>query len=288
MMGEPGYADVVSAHYTVGDLGDTILASLRAAGLDPDALQVEVLAPLDQFHTGGADATRALIRRAGLQPGMRVLDVGGGLGGPARLIAHEAGCTVTVLDLSEESCRVGEWLTARVGLADRVAFRCGSALALPFPGGTFDVVWTQHAAMNIAEKVRLYREICRVLRPGGRLAMQEPLAGRVGPIHFPVPWAGDASISFLQPAAEIRALLAAVGFREVEWVDEREAVLSGMQVPMPGEPPRGPLPFAALVLGPRLPEMQRNAARNLREDRLTLVQAVFERLGAATNRPQPS
>jgi len=95
MMGEPSYADAVSAHYTAGDLGDTILVSLRAAGLDPDALQVEALAPLDQFHTGGADATRALIRRAGLQPGMRVLDVGGGLGGPARLIAHEAGCTVT-------------------------------------------------------------------------------------------------------------------------------------------------------------------------------------------------
>src|SRR5581483_1421427 len=135
MMGEPNYADAVSAHYTVGDLGDTILASLRAAGLDPDALHVEDLAPLDQFHSGGAEATRALLRRAGLQRGMRVLDVGGGLGGPARLLAHEAGCTVTVLDLSAEFCRVGEMLTARVGLADRVAFRCGSALALPFADG---------------------------------------------------------------------------------------------------------------------------------------------------------
>jgi SAM-dependent methyltransferase len=274
MMGEPGYADAVSAHYTVGDLGDTILASLRAAGRDPDALQVEDLAPLDQFHAGGADATRALIRRAGLQRGLRVLDVGGGLGGPARLIAHESGCTVTVLDLSEESCRVGEWLTARVGLADRVAFRCGSALAIPFADGKFDVVWTQHAAVNIAKKERLYREIYRVLRPGGRLAMQEIMAGTVGPIYFPVPWAGDASISFLRSAAEIRALLADVGFRAVEWVDEREAVLSGLQPPTPGEP----RPFAALLLGPRLPEMQRNVARSLREDRLALVQAVFERL----------
>jgi SAM-dependent methyltransferase len=277
MMVEQSYADAVSAHYTVNKLGDTILASLRAAGMDPDALQVEDLAPLDQLHAGGLGATRALIRRACLQPGMRVLDVGGGLGGPARLIAHEVGCAVTVLDLSEESCRAGELLTARVGLADRVAFRYGNALAMPFPDGAFDGVWTQNATMNIAEKERLYREVYRVLRPGGQLAMQEMMAGAVGPIQFPVPWAIDASISFLRPSAEIRALLAGIGFREVEWVDEREALLAGMQAPAPGEPQHGPRPFAALLLGPRLPEMQRNAARNLREDRLTLVQAVFER-----------
>jgi ubiquinone/menaquinone biosynthesis C-methylase UbiE len=245
--------------------------------MDPDALRVEDLARLDQFHAGGADATRALLRRACLQRGMRVLDVGGGLGGPARLIAHDAGCLVTMLDLSEELCRVGEMLTARVGLTDHVAFRHGSALAMPFPDGAFDAVWLQHAALNIAEKERLYREIYRVLRPGGRLAMQEMMAGPVGPIHFPVPWAADASISFLRSSAEIRALLVEIGFREVEWVDEREAAPSGSQAPAPGELKQGPRPFAALLLGPRLPEMQRNAARNLREDRLTLVQAVFER-----------
>jgi ubiquinone/menaquinone biosynthesis C-methylase UbiE len=283
-MGEPGYAEAVSAHYTAGDLGEKILSNLRAAGMDPDALQVEDLAKLDQFHGGGADATRSLLRRAGLQRGMHVLDVGGALGGPARLIAHDAGCTVTVLDLSEELCRVGEMLTARVGLADRVAFRHGSALAMPFPDGAFDAVWLQHAALNIAEKGRLYREIHRVLRQGGRLAMQEMMAGQAGPIHFPVPWAGDASISFLRPSSEIRSLLAEIGFQELEWVDDREAVLTGSQAPAPGEPQRGPRPFAALLLGPQLPEMQRNAMRNLREERLAIVQAVFERLVVATNR----
>lgn len=181
-----------------------------------------------------------------------------------------------------------EMLTARVGLAARVAFRHGSALELPFADGAFDVVWMQHAAVNIAEKERLYRETHRVLRPGGRLAMQEAMAGPGGSLHFPVPWAGDASISFLRPAAEMRALLATVGFREVDWVDERDAVLSGLPAPAPGERQEGARPFAALVLGPRLPEMQRNVAHNLREERLALVQAVFERPGVATNRPHPS
>jgi SAM-dependent methyltransferase len=276
-MGESGYAAAVSAHYTAGDLGVQILASLRAAGKDPDVLRVEDLAQIDQLHSGGAPATRALIRRARLQPGMRVLDIGGGLGGPARLIAHEAACAVTVLDLSEEACRVGEMLTGRVGLADRVTFRHGSALDLPFPEGAFDRVWTQHATMNIAEKERLYREIHRVLRPGGRLAMHEIMAGPVQPLHFPVPWARDGSISFLRPSAEIRALLTAIGFCEEAWVDEREAALANAQAAAGPPPPGSPVTAARLMLGPRLPEMVRNVGCNLREDRLTLVQAVFGR-----------
>ena len=228
-MGDQGYATSVSAHYTSGDLGMKILTALRDAGKDPDALHLDDLAPVDQFHWGGTRATRDLMRRAGFARGMRVLDVGGGLGGPARLIADGAGCDVTVLDLSEEFCEVGAMLTAHVGLGDRVTFRHGSALAMPFADGEFDRVWTQHATMNIAEKERLYREIYRVLRPGGQLAMHEVMAGPVQPIHFPVPWARDATISFLRSSEDVRALLADIGFREVEWVDERENVLATMQ-----------------------------------------------------------
>ncbi len=277
-MGESGYANAVSAHYTAGDLGAKIFASLRAAGKDTDALQVEDLAQIDQLHSGGAQATLALIRRARLQPGMSLLDVGGGLGGPARLVAHDAACTVTVLELSEEFCRIGEMLTGSVGLAGRVSFQQGNALDMPFPDGAFEVVWTQHATMNIAEKERLYREVYRVLRPGGRLAMQEMMAGPVQPIHFPVPWAHDASISFLWSSAEIRALLTEIGFREVEWSDEREATLVSMQAPPAGQPQAGsPALAAQLMHGPQMQEMVRNVGHNLREDRLTLVQAVFER-----------
>ncbi|MDP9368205.1 MAG: class I SAM-dependent methyltransferase [Chloroflexota bacterium] len=277
-MGESSYTDDVSGHYTAGDLGEKILASLRAAGKNTDALQVEDLAQIDQLHSGGAHATRTLIGRASMQPGMRVLDVGGGLGGPARLIAHDAACTVTVLDLSEEFCRVGEMLTARVGLTGRVTFQHGSALDIPFPDGAFDWVWTQHSTMNIVEKERLYREIYRVLRPGGSLAMQEMMAGPVQPIHFPVPWARDPSISFLWPPAKIRASLTEIGFREAEWVDEREAVLANLPAPASGQPETGSPAVAAQVLfGPQLLEMVQNVGRNLREDRLALVQAVFEK-----------
>jgi ubiquinone/menaquinone biosynthesis C-methylase UbiE len=276
-MATTSYEEAVISHYTTGGLGDKILASLRAAGKNPDALRVEDLAPLDQFHSGGLAATRELLRRSGVKQGMRVLDVGGGIGGPARLLAHTTGCSVTVLDLSEEYCQVGELLTSRVGLAGSVTFRHGSALAIPFAEAAFDLVWTQHSLINIAEKSRSFAEIHRVLTPGGRLAMQEIMAGPVQPLCFPVPWATDAATSFLLPPTEIRALLESIGFREVEWTNEGIDVVAAARAAQAGQSQVGFRPFAALALGPRLPEMQANAERNLREDRTILVRAVFER-----------
>ena len=277
-MDDSGYPTADSAHYTSGDLGAKILATLKETGTDPDHLHVEDLAQIDQLHTGGAPATRALMQRATLQPGMRVVDVGGGLGGPARLLAHETGCSVIVLDLAEEFCTVGAMLTERAGLSDRVTFMHGSALEMPFADGSFDRAWTQHATMNIPGKARLYGEIHRVLKPGGRLVMHEMMAGAKGPIRFPVPWARDPSVSFLQPSAEIRALLAGIGFHEVEWVDEREAAIASIRAQAAGTSQAGPASSAAqLVLGPQLPDMLRNVAASFEEDRLTVVQSVFER-----------
>ncbi len=227
----------INQHYGRGDLGTTILAALQAAGKNPQRLTPDDLAPVDQFHTAGKQATLELMHLAELQAGMEVLDVGGGLGGAARLLAAEQGCKVTVLDLTQEYCRVGELLTARTGLSDRVSFQQGSALDMPFPEARFDVVWTQHSSMNIADKARLYAEVRRVLRPAGRLAFHEIMAGPVQPIHFPVPWAHEPAISFLRPPVGLH-----------------------------------------LLLGPRFGEMFGNQVRNLQEHRITVIQAVFERI----------
>lgn len=220
---------LIDQHYGRADLAAAILAAVRAAGKDPDALTIDDLAPVDQFHTRGKAATLELARRAGLRAGERVLDVGGGIGGPARTLGSEFGCAVTVLDLTEEYCRTGEILTARTGLSDRVTFRHGSALNMPFADAHFAVVWAQHSSMNIADKERLYAEIFRVLRPGGRLALHEIMAGPAGPIHFPVPWARDPAISFLRPPEAVRALILGIGFKEIAWVDETTAALEWFQ-----------------------------------------------------------
>lgn len=173
-------AAALNRHYGRADLLEAILAAVRATGKDPDALTPDDLAPIDQFHTRGKPATIELATLAGLRAGMRVLDVGGGIGGPARTLAAEFGCSVTVLDLTEAYVRTGEAITARLGLSDRVSFRHGSALALPFADGSFDAAWTQHSSMNVADKAQMYAEIRRVLRPGGIFALHEVMACPAG------------------------------------------------------------------------------------------------------------
>src|SRR5947207_1021926 len=209
----------VSAYWGRNHLGQAILDALAATGKDLDALTIDDLAPFDQFHGGGKLATERLARLASFAPGTPVLDVGGGLGGPARTLAVQFGCRVTVIDLTESYVRAAEMLTERLGLADRVTHQVGNALELPFEDGSFDAVWTQNSGMNIADKERLYAGFHRVLRPGGRLAIQEPMAGPVQPVIFPVMWARDASSSFLRTPQEMRTLIEATGFRVRAWDD---------------------------------------------------------------------
>jgi sarcosine/dimethylglycine N-methyltransferase len=271
--------DHVSAHYGKSGLLDRLLEALAAAGKSPDHPSVDDLAPADQFHLRGRDATQELVTLAGVTAADRVLDVGGGIGGPARSLAADVGCRVTVLDLTEEFCRVGAALTERTGLAERVSFRHGSALEMPFDAGAFDVAWTQHSSMNIEDKETLYREIARVVRPGGRLAIHEIFAGTQSPIHFPVPWAGgDPSISFLRPADSMRSTIAGAGFRERVWRDASSTAIAWLRERLAAAASAPPSPLGlGLLLGPEAPLMLKNVLRNLEEQRITVVLGVWER-----------
>lgn len=279
-MSEQDDSRSVGEHYARGNLAAVILAALHEAGKDPDSITAQDLAPVDQLHTRGKDATLELARLAGATPEMRVLDVGGGLGGPARTLASEIGCSVEVLDVTEEFCRAGEMLTTRTGLGDLVSFRHASALDIPHQDTSFDVVWMQHSSMNIADKEQLYAEIHRVLRPGGHLALHEIMAGPVAPIHFPVPWARGPEISSLRSPEEVRALITETGFEELAWIDETASAvrwfrerLAAADAASEELPPLG----LHLVLGADLGQMFRNLARNLQEDRVIMVQGVFKR-----------
>jgi ubiquinone/menaquinone biosynthesis C-methylase UbiE len=268
---------LVDEHYGSGDLAAKILEALRTAGKDPDALTIEDLAPIDQLHARGRVATLELARLAGITAGTRVLDVGGGLGGPARTLASAFGCAVEVLDITAEFCRAGEMLTARTGLSALVSFRHGSALEMPYPDASFDIAWAQHTSMNIANKERLYKEIHRVLRPGGRLALHEILAGPASPIYLPVPWARHPELDHPRPPDEVRSLIRDAGFKELAWIDDTAPALRWYEkrlATMPGEPP--PLGLH-LVLGDDFDEMLRNQVFNLSEGRIAVIQALFER-----------
>lgn len=271
----------VSEHYGWSGLMETIEAEIRRHGIEPQQVTVAQLAPVDNYHWLRLAGTLALADAVGVGEGQRVLDVGGGIGGPARQLATRYGCEVTVLDVTPEYCAVGEQLTEWTGLSERVTFVEGSALEMPFEEGEFDVVWTQHAAMNIPDKPGLYSEIARVTRKGGRFAMFDVLAGPNQPLHFPVPWASDPSFSFLISPEEARMLITQAGFREVTWMtDQDQAMQDALAKPDPlGEPADEDDAFDSTLLnGPDGPQMGENAARNMQEGRMCFAIAVFERV----------
>jgi SAM-dependent methyltransferase len=221
----PNENNPVEDHYTRRDLGDIILGALKQAGKNIDRLTPEDLAPVDEFHGGQRPATIRLAELVGFTGKERVLDVGSGLGGPSRFLASRYGCRVSGVDLTAEFCRVAEMLTRLTGFVGRADYRQGNALDLPFGDKSFDVVWSQNAAMNIADRDRLYREMRRVLRPGGKLALQEVAAGPGGAPHYPVPWAREPGISFLLSPDATREKLEAAGFRVLAWQDTTEPSL---------------------------------------------------------------
>jgi SAM-dependent methyltransferase len=272
-------AEAMNQQYGPTDISARILAHLRQAGVDVEALRRQDLAAFDEFHGGGQESTRALARLAELEPRMRVLDLGCGIGGPARTLAAEFGCRLTGIELTYEFCRAAEMLTAKVGLSHLVQFRHGDAVAMPFDDAAFDVVWSQNSLMNIADKVSLLRQIHRVLRAGGRFAFQTMLAGEVPDLHFPVFWADTAALNFLVTPEELRRLLRQTGFREVVWEDMTARTIAVARqrrkvVAHEGTPALG----IGVIVPAQVPEKTANALRNYEEGRTVAVQAVYAKV----------
>lgn len=265
-------------HYAPG--AHAVGAALTARPGDAAPPTRAELAALDQFHTGGLEFTRALAEHATITAADHVLDVGGGLGGPARFLAQEAGCQVTVLELTEAYCRLGEQLTSLAHLTHQVRFQQGDALAMPFADASYDVVWTQHSTMNIPDKARLYSHIHRVLRPGGRLAFQEVVAGSGEPLHLPTMWAHAETMNFVVSPDALRATVTATGLREQAWYDitaDTLAWLEARQGVMHAPASISPLPGLPLLLGADGSSMLRNHLRNLQEGRIRIIEGHFVR-----------
>ena len=215
----------VARHYAHGSLEQAILDALAAAGKDVNRLTLADLSPVDEFHIGGRLATAELAARLGLRPGMRLLDVGCGLGGPARYFASEPGCRVTGIDLSEEYAAVANSLAARAGLAGLVSCRQGSALALPFEAGSFEAATLLHVGMNIADKAALFAAIRRVLAPSGVLGIYDVMRTGAGDLSLPMPWASDPATSFVEDAPTYRRLLEEAGFEVRQERNRRDFAL---------------------------------------------------------------
>ena len=259
----------ITEHWTHGSLAEAIMAALEKAGVLTSSLTVADLEPMDHLHGGGAAATRGLLARLSPGPGRHILDIGSGIGGPARFLASEYGCRVTGIDLTQEFCDVAVMLTEKTGLDDRVSFRQANALDLPFDDACFDGAYSQNVSMNISDKAAFYGEACRILKPGGLFVAAEVAEGPDGPPFFPVPWALTPENSHLSKVDEISHLLAAAGFRDIEIIDHTAAMMDIHQrtrarIAAEGEPVLSP----KVVIGEDADERLKNSIRSVVERRI--------------------
>lgn len=270
----------VARHYTSGNLLERIRRGLTAMGCDPDRPSIDDLKPVDEFHIGGVEATRDLLAQLDLGPDSVLIDIGSGLGGPARFIAATVGCHVTGIDLTEEFVTTARALSERTGLADRTSFVTGSALDLPFAPASFDTATLIHVGMNLPDKAALFTGVARVLRPGGVFAVYDVMRTGPGDLTYPVPWAEIGATDFSVPPDAYRAAAEAAGFtlaaeRErrafaLEFFRARQAEAVGQE----GPPPLG----IHLLTGATGPEKMRNMMTNIEAGTIAPVEMIC-RLG---------
>jgi len=255
----------VTDHYGRGDLLLRLEAALVEDGVDPAHPTIETLAPYDQFHGRGLQATEEIAAMLPVAPGDHLLDIGSGIGGPARFMAHRFGCRVTGIDLTAEFCELARHLTRLVGLEAKVDFERGDAVAMPFADASFDGAYSMNVSMNIADKAALYAQIRRVLKPGGWLMLSELARGPGVPIDYPTPWAASAEASFLSTPEETRLGLEAAGFDILSYRDTAaETIAFGARsraMVERGEKP--PTRAVQLIHGEIAPIASRNFARGV-------------------------
>ena len=274
MAHEPGISD----HWGTGDVYGRIVEAMKAVGLSPDSVTVEQLAPVDHFHARGFAATVDLANALPIAAGDRLVDIGCGIGGPARYLAQRFGCTVLGLDITAPFVEAANKLTACVGLQDRVVAVLGDGQDLPFGDAMFDGGYAQHVTMNVADRTRFYAEAFRVLKPGAFFALTEHGLGAAGAPHYPLPWSDDGSGAYLVTPAETVDHLRAAGFVDIQVTDTGAKYLEGYRRAITLAERGEMSPFGVhILLGQMAPAKIRNAARNIEEGRTHPVQVVCRR-----------
>lgn len=263
-----------------GELVGVVLEALRAAGREVDPLDPDDLAGLDEFHGLGRAATLTMAELADVSEGERALDVGAGIGGPARTLARQLGARVTALDPTRRFCDLNEELCRRSSLDDRVEVVRGDARQMPLDDGQFDVVWTQSVWPSVSDKQAMLSEMRRVLAPDGRLALYEVVTGPAeGELHYPVPWANGPAESFLISPRELRELLESAGFAAREWLEGPDLVARIAEMASSGRPgmTTGLEGITLKLVMPDFEERMGGLARSVQEQRISMVMAVYSR-----------
>lgn len=275
----PGQIDV-SKHYTHGSLADAIRAGLAALGKSPDTVTIDDLAPVDEFHIGGRKASEDFLDQLGFTAKTQVLDVGCGLGGPARFVANRYGSQVTGIDLTSEYVETGNTLCSWVGLGERISLHHGSALAMPFADSSFDGAYMLHVGMNIEDKEKLAAGVARVLRRGSVFGVYDVMRTGPGDLTFPVPWATNADLSAVADPERYKKALQAAGFNVIAERNRRDfaltffADLRAKTAAAGGPPPLG----LHVLMGKSTPEKLQNMIGNISEGRIAPVELIARKI----------
>ncbi len=265
----------IHSYYSPNDLYNRIVDGLAVAGKELSELKLDDLQPVDEFHIRGDAATKELIELSGFSSDMHILDVGCGIGGSTRRLSHQTGCCVTGIDLSDEYIETAARLTQLLSMQERVKFHACSALDLPFSDNHFDGVWSLQMNMNIEDKLAWLKEVYRVLKPGGRAVLYEVCASKNTPLHFPVPWAQDSSMSFLLPPDSFRDVVTSSGFDIDVWKDKTNLAQQAFaSVTEPVAEAVLPALGVHLLVGSDIKTKAYNLHRNLDEQRVSLIEAV--------------
>jgi len=266
----------VAEHYTHGALLDAITSGLKAMGKSPDTVSVDDLAPVDEFHIGGRQASEAFLSQLPLDANAHALDVGCGLGGGSRFAASRFGCRVTGIDLTAEYVEAGQVLCAWVGLEEQVTLHQGSALNLPFEDAVFDAAYMMHVGMNIPDKARLFAQVARTLKPGGNFGVYDVMRTGAGDLAFPVPWASEPKTSALAAPEDYKAALEAAALSVVAERNRRDFALdffARLQAATPAD--GGPPPLGLHVLmGETRAEKIKNMVENISAGRIAPVEII--------------
>jgi ubiquinone/menaquinone biosynthesis C-methylase UbiE len=267
----------ITRQYHLPGLFEAILGRLQEEGIEPENVTRSDIAGVDEFHVRGAEVSKELVMDLDLQH-MKVLDVGCGIGGPARMLAAECNCQVWGVDMSHEFITTAQKLSELVGLGSKTTFLQGDALDLPFSDGTFDLVWTQHVQMNIEDKRNFYSEINRVLRKNGVFIYYDIFIVDGEDVNYPVPWANEKSISFLQTIENMDSILGALGFTREDVTDQTARGIAFfkrmLETSRGGGPPKIGL---NLLMGGSTKEKLGNILTGLEENKIELQSGIYKK-----------
>lgn len=269
------HAHTIADHWAKDDVFGLIVSSLSKMSKSLEGLTVEDLAPVDHFHARGVAATAELADRLPIKAGQHIVDIGCGLGGPARYFAKRFHCNVSGVDITGPFVEAANKLTALLRMEGQVKIEHGDGQRLPYPDSSFDGAYTQHVTMNVHDRPAFFAEAYRVLKPGAFFALTEHGLGPKGSPHYPVPWSMDGSGAYLITPSETRAVLERTGFEAIVIEDTGAQYLAGYRTAIE-RAEKGTLPPLGihLLLGETASEKTRNAARNIDEGRTRPIQLI--------------